>query len=270
MKVSKRFFNLLSLSALSIALLLGSASTTPTFAYTQSDVTAAAAVEQTAPANEDALPAADEALDAPVEALGAIDDPAADRISFFSLYGFLWIVALACAVASLVFAVRFFKAMMKADEGNDEMIKIAAAVRKGANAYLKQQYKVVAIFFAVIWCFLMWLAWGVGVQNKIVPWAFLTGGFFSGLAGWFGMKTATWASSRTAAGAQKSLNEGLQVAFRSGAVMGLTVVGLGLLDVVLWFGALYWIFPAFNWTMSLTEITVVMLCFGMGDRKSVV
>jgi inorganic pyrophosphatase/K(+)-stimulated pyrophosphate-energized sodium pump len=189
---------------------------------------------------------------------------AGDRVSFFSQYGVLWILTLACAIASLVYAVKFFKAMMKADEGTPEMIKIAAAVRKGANAYLKQQYKVVGIFFVVIWAFLMWLAWGVGVQNKIVPWAFLTGGFFSGLAGWFGMKTATWASSRTAAGAQKSLNEGLQVAFRSGAVMGLTVVGLGLLDVVLWFGALYWIFPSFHWTMSLTEITVVMLCFGMG------
>lgn len=187
-----------------------------------------------------------------------------ERVGFCSFYGVLWLLSLAGAVAALVYAVKFFKEMMKADEGNDEMIKIAAAVRKGANAYLKQQYKVVAIFFVVIWAFLMYLAWGPGVQNKIVPWAFLTGGFFSGLAGWFGMKTATWASSRTAAGAQKSLNEGLQVAFRSGAVMGLTVVGLGLLDVVLWFGALYWIFPLFNWTMDLTEITVVMLCFGMG------
>ncbi|MDO5309738.1 MAG: sodium-translocating pyrophosphatase [Planctomycetia bacterium] len=195
------------------------------------------------------------------------DDPelsSKDRVSFFSRFGLLWLLALCGAVASLVFAVKFFKAMMRADEGNEEMIKIAAAVRKGANAYLKQQYKVVGIFFVVIWAFLMWLAWGVGVQNKIVPWAFLTGGFFSGLAGWFGMKTATWASSRTAAGARNSLNEGLQVAFRSGAVMGLTVVGLGLLDVVLWFGALYWIFPLFHWTMTLTEITVVMLCFGMG------
>ena len=264
MKVSKRFFKLMSLSALSIALLLGSASTTPTFAYTQSDEPAGVVVEQTVADSEEAAPVADEAKDVATLDDSASADPAADRISFFSKFGFLWIVALACAVTSLVFAVRFFKSMMKADEGNAEMIKIAAAVRKGANAYLKQQYKVVAIFFAVIWVFLMWLAWGVGVQNKIVPWAFLTGGFFSGLAGWFGMKTATWASSRTAAGAQKSLNEGLQVAFRSGAVMGLTVVGLGLLDVVLWFGALYWIFPAFNWTMSLTEITVVMLCFGMG------
>ncbi|MBR2003478.1 MAG: sodium/proton-translocating pyrophosphatase, partial [Thermoguttaceae bacterium] len=116
----------------------------------------------------------------------------AERVGFFSLFGFLWVLSLAGAVAALVFAVKFFKTMMKADEGNEEMIKIAAAVRKGANAYLKQQYKVVAIFFVVIWAFLMYLAWGPGVQNKIVPWAFLTGGFFSGLAGWFGMKTATW------------------------------------------------------------------------------
>ena len=154
--------------------------------------------------------------------------------------------------------------MMKADEGNEEMISIAAAVREGANAYLWQQYKVVFWAFVVIWAFLMYLAFGLGVQNKIVPFAFLTGGFFSGLAGWCGMKTATQASSRTAAGAMKSLNQGLQVAFRSGAVMGLTVVGLGLLDIVLWFGALYWVFPQYGWTMSLTEITVVMLCFGMG------
>ena len=227
----------------------------PAAAVATADETPAAPVAETATTVEEATAPSNEETTAA---------PADDRVSFFSQYGFLWILTLACAIASLVYAVKFFKAMMKADEGTPEMIKIAAAVRKGANAYLKQQYKVVGIFFVVIWAFLMWLAWGVGVQNKIVPWAFLTGGFFSGLAGWFGMKTATWASSRTAAGAQKSLNEGLQVAFRSGAVMGLTVVGLGLLDVVLWFGALYWIFPSFHWTMSLTEITVVMLCFGMG------
>jgi len=180
------------------------------------------------------------------------------------LYFKFWLAALAGSVIALVFAVIFYKSMMKADEGNEEMISIAAAVREGANAYLWQQYKVVFWAFVVIWAFLMYLAFGLGVQNKIVPFAFLTGGFFSGLAGWCGMKTATQASSRTAAGAMKSLNQGLQVAFRSGAVMGLTVVGLGLLDIVLWFGALYWVFPQYGWEMSLTEITVVMLCFGMG------
>ncbi|MBR2004540.1 MAG: sodium/proton-translocating pyrophosphatase, partial [Thermoguttaceae bacterium] len=141
-------------------------------------------------AQEAAQVAADVAVAAPAEAVETVAD--SDRVGFFSLFGFLWILSLAGAIAALVFAVKFFKTMMKADEGNEEMIKIAAAVRKGANAYLKQQYKVVAIFFVVIWAFLMYLAWGPGVQNKIVPWAFLTGGFFSGLAGWFGMKTATW------------------------------------------------------------------------------
>ncbi|MDO4630210.1 MAG: sodium-translocating pyrophosphatase [Planctomycetia bacterium] len=175
-----------------------------------------------------------------------------------------WLCALVGAILALVFAFSFYKSMMKADEGNEEMISIAAAVREGANAYLWQQYKVVFWAFVVIFAFLAYLAFGLHVQNKIVPFAFLTGGFFSGLAGWCGMKTATQASSRTAAGAMKSLNQGLQVAFRSGAVMGLTVVGLGLLDIVLWFGALYWVFPKFGWEMSLTEITVVMLCFGMG------
>ncbi len=187
---------------------------------------------------------------------------------FTGIYGFYWILALAGSISALIFARKFYVTMMQADEGNKEMVEIAAAVREGADAYLWQQYKVVAFFFVIIWAFLMYLAFGLEVQNKIVPWAFLTGGFFSGLAGWCGMKTATWASSRTAAGAMKSLNQGLQVAFRSGAVMGLTVVGLGLLDIVLWFGALYWVFPllpgTMAWNMSLTEITVVMLCFGMG------
>ncbi|MDD3586117.1 MAG: sodium-translocating pyrophosphatase [Thermoguttaceae bacterium] len=188
-----------------------------------------------------------------------------DRVKFQSKYGVYWVLALLGAIAALCFARVFYVNMMKCDEGNEEMITIAAAVREGADAYLWQQYKVVALFFFLIWAFLMYLAWGLHVQSVIVPWAFLTGGFFSGLAGWCGMKTATWASSRTAAGAQKSLNQGLQVAFRSGAVMGLTVVGLGLLDIVLWFGTLYWVFPAYlHWNMGLVEITVIMLCFGMG------
>ncbi|HAB12494.1 MAG TPA: sodium-translocating pyrophosphatase, partial [Planctomycetaceae bacterium] len=139
--------------------------------------------------------------------------------------------------------------------------EIAQAVRDGADAYLKRQYKVVGIFFAVACVVLMFVSFVLGAQHPLVPFAFLTGGLFSGLAGWFGMKTATWASSRTTQGAMNSLNEGLQIAFRSGAVMGLTVVGLGLLDICLWFGALYFLFEG---SMTLAEITVTMLCFGMG------
>lgn len=179
-----------------------------------------------------------------------------------------WLFAFAAAIAALVFAWRFFKSMMEADEGTEEMRDIAAAVRKGANAYLKQQYMVVAGFFVVI-CVLLSIMAYMGTQSAFVPVAFFTGGFFSGLAGWCGMKTATWASSRTAAGAQKSLNQGLQVAFRSGAVMGLTVVGLGLLDIMAWFCFLYWIWPMIapmvgSEPLTIVEITVTMLCFGMG------
>ena len=262
MKINNRFAIGLASALLAATFAFGTTDVVPCFA--QDNAPAAVAVENTEAEAPQADAAQAVATEGETQTDAAQTEEGADRVGFFSLFGLLWVLSLAGSVAALVFAVKFFKTMMKADEGNEEMIKIASAVRKGANAYLKQQYKVVAIFFVVIWAFLMYLAWGPGVQNKIVPWAFLTGGFFSGLAGWFGMKTATWASSRTAAGAQKSLNEGLQVAFRSGAVMGLTVVGLGLLDVVLWFGALYWIFPMFNWTMDLTEITVVMLCFGMG------
>ncbi|MCL2116789.1 MAG: sodium-translocating pyrophosphatase [Planctomycetaceae bacterium] len=176
-----------------------------------------------------------------------------------------WLFALGCSVAALYYAFKFYKEMKAADPGTQKMIDIAAAVQKGAYAYLKQQYKVVAIFFAVMFVFFGFLSWYLRVQSDIVPIAFLTGGFFSGLAGFFGMKTATWASNRTAAAAQKSLNQGLQVAFRSGAVMGLTVVGLGLLDIVLWFGILYWLFPILaGKPMDLIDITVTMLCFGMG------
>ncbi len=263
MKIRKRFLQAFALCALALSVSLGTG-LSPVRTFAQENA-AVETVENVEAANS-ATPAVEATAAEPEQvADSTATDGASERLGFFtSPFGFLWLICLAGAVASLCFALKFYKAMMKADEGTPEMIKIAAAVRKGANAYLKQQYKVVAVFFVVIWAFLMYLAWGVGVQNKIVPWAFLTGGFFSGLAGWFGMKTATWASSRTAAGAQRSLNEGLQVAFRSGAVMGLTVVGLGLLDIVLWFGVLYWIFPAFNWSMDLSEITVVMLCFGMG------
>ncbi len=263
MKNCKRIVYASALGLLALLFTLGMQPSSQAYTFPQDAAATADAQATEAPAAE--VPAAPEVVDANDVEPSSVAESAEGRLGFLtSRFGYLWLLALAGAIASLVYAVKFFKAMMKEDEGTPEMIKIADAVRKGANAYLKQQYKVVAVFFAVIWAFLMFLAWGVGVQNKIVPWAFLTGGFFSGLAGWFGMKTATWASSRTAAGAQRSLNQGLQVAFRSGAVMGLTVVGLGLLDVVLWFGALYWIFPKFGWTMDLTEITVVMLCFGMG------
>ncbi|GIW94487.1 MAG: hypothetical protein KatS3mg110_2528 [Pirellulaceae bacterium] len=177
----------------------------------------------------------------------------------------VWALALAASVAALVQAWSFFRWMMSCDPGNERMQQIASFVRQGANAYLKQQYKVVALFFVVICALLSYAAFVLKVQSPFVPFAFLTGGFFSGLAGWFGMKTATWASSRTAAGAQKSLNQGLRVAFRSGAVMGLTVVGLGLLDITLWFGFLYWIYPKLSGhPLTLVDITVTMLCFGMG------
>ena len=181
------------------------------------------------------------------------------------LYFIIWLIAFGGSIAALVQAYLFYKSMMAADEGNERMVEIAGYVRQGANAYLRQQYIVVTGFFVVIVALLTIAAFGLEVQSKFVPFAFLTGGFFSGLAGWCGMKTATHASSRTCQGASKSLNQGLQVAFRSGAVMGLTVVGLGLLDITLWFGFLYWIWPIITTEqLTLVEITVTMLCFGMG------
>ena len=169
-----------------------------------------------------------------------------------------WLVPIASIVA-LGMAWYFFCQMMKEDEGTPRMREIALYVRKGAMAYLKQQYKVVGIVFAVLCALFSFMAYGLNVQNPWVPFAFLTGGFFSGLAGFFGMKTATYASARTANAARKSLDGGLKVAFRSGAVMGLTVVGLGLLDIALWFVALNGLTDE-----SLIAITTTMLTFGMG------
>jgi K(+)-stimulated pyrophosphate-energized sodium pump len=143
------------------------------------------------------------------------------------------------------------------------MKDIASYVRKGAMAYLKQQYKIVFIVFIIISIFFAILAYGFGVQNKWVPFAFLTGGFFSGLAGFIGMKTATYASARTANAARKSLNSGLKLAFRSGAVMGLTVVGLGLLDISIWYIVLN-NFIDVTGPQKLAIITTTMLTFGMG------
>jgi K(+)-stimulated pyrophosphate-energized sodium pump len=178
----------------------------------------------------------------------------------------LWIFAPLGAVAGIVGAWICYSLMMKADEGDEAMKKIAGHVRKGARAYLKRQYKVVALVFLVLFLFFCFLSYVLNVLPGLVPFAFLTGGFFSGLCGWIGMNSATRASNRTAAGAKQSLNRGLRVAFQSGAVMGLIVVGLGLLDICLWFAALYWLVPAINpaWELSLTKITVTMLCFGMG------
>lgn len=156
--------------------------------------------------------------------------------------------------------------MMKESEGTETMAKIASYVREGAMSYLKQQYKVVASVFLVLVILFSIMAYGFGVQNEWVPIAFLTGGFFSGLAGFLGMKTATYASARTANAARSSLNKGLQVAFRSGAVMGLVVVGLGLLDISFWYFLLNALIPdeALNPTHKLTIITTTMLTFGMG------
>ncbi len=169
-----------------------------------------------------------------------------------------WLVPVASVVA-LGMAYFFFRQMMGEDEGTPRMREIALYVRRGAMAYLKQQYKVVGLVFAVLCVLFAIMAYGLHVQNPWVPFAFLTGGFFSGLAGFFGMKTATYASARTANAARKSLDAGLKVAFRSGAVMGLTVVGLGLLDIAIWFVVLNWFTSD-----SLIAITTTMLTFGMG------
>ncbi len=169
-----------------------------------------------------------------------------------------WLVPIASIVA-LGMAFFFFRQMMAEDEGTPRMREIALYVRKGAMAYLKQQYKVVGIVFVILCALFAFMAYGLNVQNPWVPFAFLTGGFFSGLAGFFGMKTATYASARTANAARKSLNAGLKVAFRSGAVMGLTVVGLGLLDIAIWFVVLNYFDQD-----GLISITTTMLTFGMG------
>ena len=173
-----------------------------------------------------------------------------------------WLVPVA-AVVALGFAWYFFRAMMRESEGTPRMQEIASHVRKGAMAYLKQQYRVVAIVFVILVLFFAFLAYGLGVQNPWVPFAFLTGGFFSGLAGFIGMRTATYASARTAHAASKSLNKGLKVAFRSGAVMGLVVVGLGLLDISVWYLVLDHFIDATG-DQKLMIITTTMLTFGMG------
>lgn len=167
------------------------------------------------------------------------------------------------AIIALGFAFYFFKQMMKESEGTDSMKRIALYVREGAMSYLKQQYRVVIIVFIVLAVLFAIMAF-FGLQNAWVPFAFLTGGFFSGLAGFFGMKTATYASARTANAASKSLNKGLQVAFRSGAVMGLVVVGLALIDISAWYLVLNYFIDGSDPSHKMIIITTTMLTFGMG------
>ena len=176
-----------------------------------------------------------------------------------------WLVP-ASSVLALLFAWYFHRQMMQESEGTPQMMKIAAAVRKGAMSYLKQQYKIVGIVFVCLAIMFAIMAYGFHVQNAWVPVAFLTGGFFSGLSGYLGMKTATYASARTANAARKSLNSGLRIAFRSGAVMGLVVVGLGLFDISFWYLLLNAVIPEdlITPTQKLCVITTTMLTFGMG------
>ncbi|HSV96184.1 MAG TPA: sodium-translocating pyrophosphatase [Spirochaetota bacterium] len=203
----------------------------------------------------------------------------------------LFYIAPVASLIALFFAWVLYRMMMRAEKGNERMEEIAGYVREGAFAYLKRQYKVVTIVFFVLVVLFTVLAY-FGIQNPFVPVAFLTGGFFSGLCGFLGMNTATNASSRTAQGASKSLNRGLQVAFRSGAVMGLVVVGFGLLDISLWYMGLNYVYDNNIWNLSealvhkigiaggvfdmhlinspefkhakLVEITTTMITFGMG------
>lgn len=176
----------------------------------------------------------------------------------------LFYIVPAAAIVALFFAWLFFHQMMKESEGTVTMKEIAQYVRDGAMAYLKQQYKVVTIVFVILALFFSVLAYGFHIQNHWVPFAFLTGGFFSGLAGFIGMKTATYASARTANAVTKSLNSGLKLAFRSGAVMGLTVVGLGLLDISIWYFVLKCFVGDPDSSQTLVTITTTMLTFGMG------
>ena len=207
----------------------------------------------------------------------------AETTSYSATTAYWWIAPIGALIA-LAAAAIFYRLMKKAPTGTDRMEEIAGFVREGAMAYLKQQYSRVTIVFAVLCVIFIALAL-LGLQNPFVPIAFLTGGFFSGLCGFIGMKTATYASSRTAQGATEGLNRGLQVAFRSGAVMGLVVVGFGLLDISLWFiildklvyttahmasgfgnlvGDVWLVRPNMDPNHKLAEMAVTMLTFGMG------
>ena len=195
-----------------------------------------------------------------------VQDPASSRAAL----PLLWWLGPIGALVALGFAFYFYRQVMTHSEGNERMVEIAQAVRDGANAYLSRQYRVVAIVFAVLFILFLVMSF-LNLQNPIVPFAFLTGGLFSGLCGFFGMKMATNASARAANAASDSLNSGLQVALRAGAVMGFVVVGFALLDITVWFLVLYYVFPAILPTSfislaanPLPQITATMLSFGMG------
>ena len=198
-------------------------------------------------------------IESTISLLGAVQAAGADG----NIHAAFWIVPIASIIA-LAFAWHFYSGMKKEEEGTETMRKIAGHVRSGALAYLRQQYKVVAAVFVVITIFFAFLAYGLKVQNDWVPFAFITGGFFSGLAGFFGMKTATYASNRAAWAANHSLDKGLRVAFRSGAVMGLVVVGLALLDISAWFLILNFFIEDASDAHKMVVITTTMLTFGMG------
>lgn len=197
----------------------------------------------------------------PAWAGSALDVNQREPIPIFWWFGFIG------SILALLFAYIFYRSVMSVDEGTPVMQEIAQAVREGALAYLKRQYKVVFLAFLILFTIFAVMAYVFKVQNAVVPYAFITGGFFSGLCGFIGMKTATNASARTTNAARKSLDGGLRVAFRAGAVMGLVVVGFALLDISAWFLILYYLFPPtfFGDPISpLPQITVIMLSFGMG------
>ena len=225
------------------------------------------------------------AADVVVESVTVVETavpPELESLSMFAGMPLLWWVAPLASIIALLVALIFYRKMIAADEGNERMKEIAGYVREGAMAYLRRQYKVVGIVFFILFVIFAILAY-CGVQNPFVPVAFLTGGFFSGLCGYIGMKTATRASNRTAQAASEGLNRGLQVAFRSGAVMGMVVVGFGLLDICLWylildklvytpehmatglrFLGLELVPAGCSVSEKLVHITTTMLTFGMG------
>ena len=170
----------------------------------------------------------------------------------------IMVMAFVGSVLALLFAAGTAFKVLKFPEGTERMKKLSASIRAGANAYLRRQYCIVAVFFAVMFVILGAMAWAK-LLTPFVPFAFLTGGFFSGLSGYIGMKVATAANARTADGCRKSLNHGLRAAFSAGSVMGFTVVGLGLLDIAIWFSLLKFVFK-----LAPADITSAMLTFGMG------